>query len=52
MAVIGDSNRAPARELLGDLVAPAIMTDEARAARIGDAAQAIGAVGALNYKSS
>ncbi|WP_192576350.1 hypothetical protein [Candidatus Phycosocius bacilliformis] len=45
MAVVGNGDRDPARELLGDLIAPPIMTERSRAAWGGDTAQAVGAGG-------
>lgn len=45
MAIISHGDRDPTRELLGVLVAPPIMAEEARAACVGDDAQAVGASG-------
>lgn len=47
MAIVSHGDRDPARELLGDLITTPIKAEEARAACIGDAAQAVGALFAL-----
>ena len=45
MAVVGNGDRDPARELLGDLITAPIMAERSRAAGVGNAAQAVGAGG-------
>ncbi|MCA3078497.1 MAG: hypothetical protein ING71_06905, partial [Rhodocyclaceae bacterium] len=45
MTIVCDGDRDPSRKLLGDLITTPVMAEEARAACIGDTAQAVGACG-------
>ena len=45
MAIVSNGDRDPAREVLGDLIAPPVMAERSCAACARDTAQAVGACG-------